>query len=42
LIVTMTFGFGVILLSLGILGIYISRIYIMGTGRPCFTVKTEI
>jgi undecaprenyl-phosphate 4-deoxy-4-formamido-L-arabinose transferase len=42
LIVTMTFGFGVILLSLGILGIYISRIYIMGTGQPGYTVKTEI
>jgi undecaprenyl-phosphate 4-deoxy-4-formamido-L-arabinose transferase len=42
LIVTMTFGFGVILLSLGILGIYVSRIYITGTGQPCFTIKTEI
>jgi polyisoprenyl-phosphate glycosyltransferase len=42
LIVTMTFAFGVILLSLGILGIYISRIYTMGTGQPGFTIKTEI
>jgi polyisoprenyl-phosphate glycosyltransferase len=42
LIVTMTFAFGVILLSLGILGIYISRIYVMGTGQPGFRVKAEI
>jgi len=42
LIVTMTFAFGVTLSSLGILGIYISRIYIMGTGQPGFTIKTEI
>jgi glycosyltransferase involved in cell wall biosynthesis len=42
LIVTMTFAFGVILLSLGILGIYVSRIYVMGTGQPGFRVKTEI
>lgn len=42
LIVTMTFAFGVILLSLGILGIYIARIYVMGTGQPAYTVKAEI
>lgn len=39
LIVTMTFAFGIILICLGILGEYISRIYTMGTGRPVFTVK---
>jgi polyisoprenyl-phosphate glycosyltransferase len=39
LIVTMAFGFSLILFSLGILGEYISRIYAMGTGRPAFTVK---
>jgi glycosyltransferase involved in cell wall biosynthesis len=42
LIVTMTFAFGVILLSMGVLGLYISRIYIAGTGQPAFIVKTEI
>jgi polyisoprenyl-phosphate glycosyltransferase len=42
LIVTMTFAFGVIMLSLGILGIYISRIYVMGSGQPAFTIKSEI
>ena len=42
LIVTMTFAFGVILLSLGILGIYVSRIYVMGTGQPGFRVRAEI
>jgi glycosyltransferase involved in cell wall biosynthesis len=42
LIVTMTFAFGVILLSLGVLGLYISKIYIAGTGQPSFIVKTEI
>ena len=28
--------------SLGILGIYISRIYVMGTGQPGFIIKAEI
>jgi glycosyltransferase involved in cell wall biosynthesis len=42
LIVTMTFAFGVILLSLGVLGLYISKIYIAGTGQPSYIVKTEI
>lgn len=42
LIVTMTFGFGLILLSLGILGVYVSRIYVMGTGQSGFRVKAEI
>lgn len=42
LIVTMTFAFGVILLSLGILGIYIAGIYVMGSGQPAYTVKAEI
>jgi glycosyltransferase involved in cell wall biosynthesis len=42
LIVTMTFAFGVILLSLGVLGLYISKIYFAVTGQPSFIVKTEI
>jgi undecaprenyl-phosphate 4-deoxy-4-formamido-L-arabinose transferase len=42
LIVMMTFAFGVILLSLGILGIYISKIYNMSTGQPSFTVRSQI
>lgn len=42
LIVMMTFAFGVILLSLGVLGIYVARIYSMNTGQPSFTVRAEI
>jgi polyisoprenyl-phosphate glycosyltransferase len=42
LIVMMTFAFGVILLSLGVLGIYVARIYNMNTGQPSFTIRTEI
>jgi glycosyltransferase involved in cell wall biosynthesis len=42
LIVMMTFAFGVVLLSLGVLGIYISKIYNMNTGQPSFTIRTEI
>lgn len=42
LIVMMTFAFGVILLSLGVLGIYVSKIYNMNTGQPSFTIRTEI
>lgn len=42
LIVMMTFAFGVILSSLGVLGIYISKIYTINTGQPGFTIRTEI
>jgi polyisoprenyl-phosphate glycosyltransferase len=42
LIVTTTFSSGLILLSVGILGEYISRIHTMGSGEPAFTVKAEI
>jgi polyisoprenyl-phosphate glycosyltransferase len=42
LIVTMTFAFGVILVSLGILGIYVSKIYNLNTGLPAFTIRSEI
>jgi undecaprenyl-phosphate 4-deoxy-4-formamido-L-arabinose transferase len=42
IIVTMTFAFGVILMSLGVLGIYISRIYTMETRQPSFRVKLEL
>ena len=42
LIVMMTFAFGVVLLSLGVLGIYISKIYSMNAGQPSFTIRTEI
>jgi undecaprenyl-phosphate 4-deoxy-4-formamido-L-arabinose transferase len=42
LIVTTTFSSSVILLSLGILGEYISRIHTMGSGEPAFTVKTVV
>ena len=42
LMVTMTFTGGVILLSLGILGEYISRIYTMGSGRRAFIIKAAI
>ncbi len=42
LIVMMTFAFGIILLSLGVLGIYVSKIYNMNTGQPSFTIRTEI
>ena len=41
LIVTTTFSSGLILLSLGILGEYISRIHTMGTGEPAFTIKAK-
>jgi hypothetical protein len=39
LIVTTTFTSGVILLSLGILGEYVSRIHTMGSGEPAFSIK---
>jgi len=42
LIVTLTLTSGVILLGLGILGEYISRIYAIQTGRRPFTVKSEL
>lgn len=42
LIVTATFSSGLILLSLGILGEYISRIHTMGSGEPAFTVKATV
>jgi undecaprenyl-phosphate 4-deoxy-4-formamido-L-arabinose transferase len=41
LIVTTTFASGVILVSLGILGEYISRIHTMGSGEPAFTIKAR-
>jgi glycosyltransferase involved in cell wall biosynthesis len=42
IIVTLTLTSGVILLSLGILGEYISRIYEIQTGRRPFTIKAEL
>jgi undecaprenyl-phosphate 4-deoxy-4-formamido-L-arabinose transferase len=42
LIVTITFFSGVILISLGILGLYISKIYEMSSGQPPFTVEKSI
>ena len=42
LIVTTTFTSGVILLSLGILGEYVSRIHTMGSGEPAFSIKTIV
>lgn len=42
LIVTMTFSSGLILLSMGILGEYISRIHTMGSGEPAFTIKSVV
>jgi polyisoprenyl-phosphate glycosyltransferase len=41
-IVTTTFSSGLILLSLGILGEYISRIHSMSTGEPAFSVKATV
>jgi polyisoprenyl-phosphate glycosyltransferase len=42
LIVTMTFTSGIVLLSLGVLSEYISRVYIIQTGRKAFTIKTKL
>jgi glycosyltransferase involved in cell wall biosynthesis len=42
LIVTVTFTAGAILLSLGVLSEYISRLYIIHTGRKAFTIKTRL
>lgn len=41
LMVMIAFSSGVILLSLGILGEYISRIHTMGSGEPAFTIKAR-
>ena len=41
LIVTIAFSSGVILLSLGILGEYISRIHAIGSGEAAFTIKAR-
>lgn len=41
LIVTITFSSGVILLSLGILGEYISQIHTMVSGQPAFSIKAK-
>lgn len=40
LIVTITFATGVILLCMGVLGEYISRIYSMGMRHPAFIIKS--
>ncbi len=40
LIVTITFSSGLILLCLGILGEYISRIHTVAAGEPAFTIKS--
>jgi polyisoprenyl-phosphate glycosyltransferase len=42
LIVTITFSSGLILLSLGILGEYISQIHTMGSGEPAYTIKATV
>lgn len=42
LMVTMTFTGGIMLLCLGILGEYISRIYTMGSGRRAFIIKASV
>ncbi|HEY0677591.1 MAG TPA: glycosyltransferase, partial [Chitinophagaceae bacterium] len=42
LIVTMTFTGGIILLSLGVLGEYIARIYTMNSGRKAFIIKATV
>jgi undecaprenyl-phosphate 4-deoxy-4-formamido-L-arabinose transferase len=42
LIVTITFSSGLILLSLGMIGEYISRIHTMGSGEPAFTIKAMV
>jgi undecaprenyl-phosphate 4-deoxy-4-formamido-L-arabinose transferase len=41
LIVTITFSSGLILVSLGILGEYISRIHTMASREPAFTIKAR-
>jgi polyisoprenyl-phosphate glycosyltransferase len=42
LIVSTTFSSGLILLSLGILGEYISQIHTMGSGEPAYTIKAMV
>ena len=42
LIVTITFSTGLILLTLGILGEYMSRMHTRGSGEPAFSLKAEI
>jgi glycosyltransferase involved in cell wall biosynthesis len=42
MIVTITFGIGILLFCMGILGIYIARIYQMQIGQPAFTIKTIV
>lgn len=42
LIVSTAFFSGVILLNLGILGEYISRIHTMGSGEPAFAIRSRI
>ena len=42
IIVTITFVSGVILISLGILGIYLAKIYRMSSGEPAFVIKKTI
>ncbi len=42
LIVTITFSSGIMLLGIGILGEYISRIHMMGSGEPAFTIKARV
>lgn len=42
LIVTITFSSGLILLSLGVLGEYVSRLHATSTGEPAFIVKAQV
>jgi hypothetical protein len=42
LILTITFVSGVILMSLGILGVYIAKLYTMGSGQPAYIVQSRI
>jgi glycosyltransferase involved in cell wall biosynthesis len=42
LIVTITFSSGLILLSLGMIGEYISQIHTMGSGEPAFIIKAMV
>jgi len=42
IIVTISFASGVILICLGILGIYLSKIYRMSSGQPAFLIKRKI
>lgn len=42
LIVTITFVSGVLLITLGIIGLYLAKIYKMSFGQPPFLIKTKI